>query len=116
MKKISYLLLLLLAFVYAGCADTEQPYVGYVIIERAVVEAEASSTTTITADTDIDSPIEIKSIDFGEGVDEWCTITTKGKEITVTTTSYGDCQCEMWLLVEVIPSAAEICRTGIPAI
>lgn len=86
MKKISYLLLLLLAFVYAGCADTEQPYVGYVVIERAVVEAEASSTTTITADTDIDSPIEIKSIDFGEGVDEWCTITTKGKEITVTTT------------------------------
>ena len=86
MKKISYLLLLLLAFVYVGCADTEQPYVGYVIIERAVVEAEASSTTTITADTDIDSPIEIKSIDFGEGVDEWCTITTKGKEITVTTT------------------------------
>jgi len=60
--------------------------VGYVVIERAVVEAEASSTTTITADTDIDSPIEIKSIDFGEGVDEWCTITTKGKEITVTTT------------------------------
>ena len=57
MKKISYLLLLLLAFVYAGCADTEQPYVGYVIIERAVVEAEASSTTTITADTDIDSPM-----------------------------------------------------------
>ena len=57
MKKISYLLLLLLAFVYAGCADTEQPYVGYVIIERAVVEAEASSTTTITADTYIDSPI-----------------------------------------------------------
>ena len=86
MKKISYLLLLLLAFVYAGCADTEQPYVGYVVIERAVVEAEASSTTTITADTDIDSPIEIKSIDFGEGVDEWCTITTKGKEVTVTTT------------------------------
>ena len=37
MKKISYLLLLFLAFVYAGCADTEQPYVGYVIIERAVV-------------------------------------------------------------------------------
>lgn len=67
MKKISYLLLLLLAFVYAGCADTEQPYVGYVIIERAVVEAEASSTTTITADTDIDSPIEIKSIDLARG-------------------------------------------------
>ena len=86
MKKISYLLLLLLAFVYAGCADTEQPYVGYVIIERAVVEAEGCSTTTITADTDIDSPIEIKSIDFGEGETEWCTITTQGKEIIVTTT------------------------------
>ena len=86
MKKISYLLLLLLAFVYAGCADTEQPYVGYVIIERAVVEAEANSVATITADTDIDSPIEIKSIDFGEGEAEWCTITTQGKDITVTTT------------------------------
>lgn len=86
MKKLSYLFLLLLAFVYAGCAETEQPYVGYVVIERAVVEAEANSTATITADTDIDSPIEIKSIDFGEGVDEWCTISTSGKEITVTTT------------------------------
>ena len=81
MKKISYLLLLFLAFVYAGCADTEQPYVGYVIIERAVVEAEANSVATITADTDIDSPIEIKSIDFGEGEAEWCTITTKARKL-----------------------------------
>ena len=87
MKKLSYLMLFFLsAFLFGGCADTEQPYVGYITIKRAVVEAAANSTATITADTDIDSPIELKSIDFGEGVEEWCTVTFDGRDITVTAT------------------------------
>lgn len=86
MKRISYLLLSLLAFVYVGCSDIEQPYVGYVVIERAVVEAGTNSTVTVTADTDINAPLEIKSVDFGESDVEWCTVTANGKEITVTTT------------------------------
>lgn len=87
MKKLSYLMLFFLsAFLLGGCADTEQPYVGYITIKRAVVEAAANSTATITADTDIDSPIELKSIDFGEGVEEWCTVTFNGRDITVTAT------------------------------
>ena len=59
---------------------------GYITIKRAVVEAAANSTATITADTDIDSPIELKSIDFGEGVEEWCTVAFNGRDITVTAT------------------------------
>lgn len=87
MKKLSYLMLFFLsAFLLGGCADTEQPYVGYITIKRAVVEAAANSTATITADTDIDSPIELKSIDFGEGVEEWCTVAFNGRDITVTAT------------------------------
>lgn len=69
-----------------GCAETEQPYVGYIVIERAVVEASANSSTTITANTDISSEIEIRNIDFGEGVEPWCEITTQGKDITVLST------------------------------
>ena len=48
MKKLSYLMLFFLsAFLLGGCADTEQPYVGYITIKRAVVEAAANSTATI---------------------------------------------------------------------
>lgn len=83
MKKISYLMLFLLSVIISGCAETEQPYVGYIVIERAVVDAAANSTTTIIADTDIDAPIFCE-LD-GEGAD-WCTISANGKEITVTAT------------------------------
>lgn len=86
MKKLSYLLLSFLSVILWGCAETEQPYVGYIVIERAVVEAEANSTTVITANTDISEPIEVRSIDFGEGVEPWCEIATSGKDITVTST------------------------------
>ena len=65
------MLFFLSAFLLGGCADTEQPYVGYITIKRAVVEAAANSTATITADTDIDSPIELKSIDFGATPTIW---------------------------------------------
>lgn len=55
MKKISYFLSLLLLALFCGCKEQEQPYVGYIIIERAVLDAAEGSTTTITADTDIPS-------------------------------------------------------------
>ncbi len=82
MKKLSYLMLFLLSVVMYGCAETEQPYVGYIVIERAVVDAAANSTATITADTDLSSPI---SLSVEEGA-EWCTVSVRGKEITVTAT------------------------------
>lgn len=55
MKKISYFLSLLLLALFCGCKEQEQPYVGYIIIERAVLDAAEGATTTITADTDIPS-------------------------------------------------------------
>ena len=83
MKKLSYLLLLLLSVITYGCAETEQPYVGYIAIERAVLEPTANSTVTVTADTDISSPIIVET---KEGA-EWCTVTVKGKEIIATANS-----------------------------
>lgn len=82
MKKLSYLLLLFLSVIVGGCAENEQPYVGYIVIERAVVEDAANSSTTITADTDISSAIVVDGVDA-----DWCEVSVKGKEITVTTTS-----------------------------
>lgn len=82
MKKLSYLMLSLLSVITYGCAEIEQPYVGYIVIERAVVEANGSSTT-ITADTDISSPIIMEVVDDGA---DWCTVTANGKEITATAT------------------------------
>lgn len=82
MKKISYLLLLFLSAMVCGCAEFEQPYVGYIVIGRAVVESTANSTTTLTADTDISSAIVVDGIDK-----DWCQVSVNGKEITVTATS-----------------------------
>lgn len=84
MKKISYLMLLFLSVIVFGCAETEQPYVGYIVVERAVVDAAANSTITVTADTDISSPILLEVDE--EGAD-WCTVSVKGKDITVTATA-----------------------------
>ena len=64
MKKISYFLSLLLLALFCGCKEQEQPYVGYIIIERAVLDAAEGSTTTITADTDIPSSM-VKIISEG---------------------------------------------------
>lgn len=83
MKRISYLMLFLLSVIMYGCAEIEQPYVGYIVVERAVVDAAANSTTTVTADTDISSPI-IANVD--EDAADWVTVSVKGKEITVTAT------------------------------
>lgn len=81
MKKLSYLLLLLLTVIAYGCAETEQPYVGYIVVEDAVLPASGGSTI-LTADTDISSPI---SIEVEKGAD-WCTISIAGNEITATAT------------------------------
>lgn len=82
MKKLSYLLLLFLLVIVGGCAEKEQPYVGYIVIERAVLDATANSSTTLTADMDISSPIIVDDVDA-----DWCEVSVKGKEITVTATS-----------------------------
>lgn len=82
MKKLSYLLLLFLSVIVGGCSEFEQPYVGYIVIERALLDATASSSTTITADTDISSAIVIDDVDA-----DWCEVSVKGKEITITATS-----------------------------
>lgn len=82
MKKISYLLIAFLSAIVVGCSETEQPYVGYIVIERAVIDAAANSTATITADTDISSAI---LLEVEEGAD-WCKVSVNGKEITITAT------------------------------
>lgn len=84
MKKLSYLVLFFLSVIMFGCAETEQPYVGYIVVERVVVDAAANSTATVTADTDISSPILLEVDEDGA---EWCTVSANGKEITVTATT-----------------------------
>ena len=83
MKKLSYLMLFLLSVIMYGCAETEQPYVGYIVVERAVVDAAAGSTATVVADTDISSSIFVQVED---GAD-WCQVAANGKKITVTATA-----------------------------
>lgn len=82
MKSLSYLLLFLLVAVTYGCAEEDHPYVGYIVVNRALVEAEGGSTT-ITADTDISSPMYFEVDENGA---EWCTVSANGKEITVNAT------------------------------
>jgi len=77
MKSLSYILLTLLLIVTYGCKEEDHPYVGYIKVDRAVVEA-AGGSTTITADTDINSPIEATSDA------DWVTATSNGKQITIT--------------------------------
>lgn len=49
MKKISYLLLLFFSAIVCGCSEYEQPYVGYIVVERAVLDAAANSSFTVLA-------------------------------------------------------------------
>lgn len=81
MKRLSYIMLSLLSIIMFGCAETEQPYVGYIVVENPEVPA-AGGTTTLTANTDISSPI---SLEVEDGID-WCTVSCSGKEISITTT------------------------------
>ena len=83
MKRLSYMMSFLLSFLICGCGEMEQPYVGYIVIERAVVEAAANSTATLIAETDIDSPITLK---VDEEAAEWCSVSVNGKEIHATAT------------------------------
>lgn len=83
MKRLSYFLFSLLIFFAYGCEETEQPYVGYIVIERAVLEATANSSTILIADTDIDSPINLT---VNEEAAEWCSVSVDGKEIHIVAT------------------------------
>ncbi|MBB4034162.1 hypothetical protein GGR21_000047 [Dysgonomonas hofstadii] len=77
MKSISYILLAFLLIAVYGCKEEDHPYVGYITVERAVVDA-AGGSATVTAETDINSSIEV-STDA-----DWVTATSNGKQITVT--------------------------------
>lgn len=82
MKKIIYALSFVLLAVLSACGEYEQPYVGYIIVERVVVDATANASATVVADTDIPSDITIESNSA-----DWCEVSIKGKEIVVTTTA-----------------------------
>lgn len=77
MKSISYILLAFLLIATYGCKEEDHPYVGYIKVSRAVVDA-AGGSATITAETDIDSPLELTTSA------DWVTATANGKQITVT--------------------------------
>lgn len=82
MKKLSYLLLFLLSVIAYACAEEDHPYVGYIVIEDVVVPADGG-TVTVTANTDISSPI---TLELAADASDWCTLASNGKEITVTAT------------------------------
>ena len=102
MRKISSLMIALLSLVLWGCAETEQPYVGYVKIEwRGILDANAGATTTVNADTDITSGIEVESIDFGDSESQWCTAEVSGTGILVTATEANTGSAERTATVHV---------------
>ncbi len=82
MKSLSYILFAFLLVVMYGCKEEDHPYVGYIVIQRAVVEA-TGGTVTLTADTDISSPIRLEVDESGA---EWCKVSANGKEIKVDVT------------------------------
>jgi hypothetical protein len=84
MKSLKYLLPAIALMAVCGCKDVDHPYVGYLIIQRVVVEASGGAVT-VTADTDISEPVRLVGID--EGASEgWCSVAVNGKDITVTAT------------------------------
>lgn len=82
MKRLFYILSFVLVTVLSACGEYDQPYVGYIIVNRAVLDATANSSTTVLADTDIPSDISVAS---NSGSD-WCEVSINGKEITLTAT------------------------------
>lgn len=82
MKCLSYIIVAFLLVTIHSCKEEDHPYVGYIQVERALLEASAGSVT-VTADTDINEPIKL-TVD-AKGT-EWCTATANGKQITVTAT------------------------------
>ena len=102
MRKISSFVIALLVLVLGGCAETEQPYVGYVEIEwRGILEANVGATITVNADTDITSGIEVESIDFGDSETQWCTAEVSGTGIVVTATEANTGSAERTATVHV---------------
>ncbi|EJX05948.1 f5/8 type C domain protein [gut metagenome] len=83
MKRLFYILNFVLVAMLSACGEYEQPYVGYIIVDRAVLDATANSSTTIVAETDIPSAISVAS---NSGAD-WCEVSINGKEITLTATA-----------------------------
>lgn len=83
MKRLFYILSFVLVTVLSACGEYDQPYVGYIIVDRAVLDATANSSTTVLADTDIPSDISVAS---NSGSD-WCEVSINGKEITLTATA-----------------------------
>lgn len=83
MKRLFYILSFVLVTVLSACGEYDQPYVGYIIVDRAVLDATANSSTTVLADTDIPSDISVAS---NSGAD-WCEVSINGKEITLTATA-----------------------------
>lgn len=81
MKLYKYIVFAILITTMFGCKEEDHPYVGYIVVQRAVIEASGGSTT-LTADTDISDPIRVVGID-DEG-SEWCSVSVNGKELTVT--------------------------------
>lgn len=77
MKSLSYILLVFLLIVTYGCKEDDHPYPGYITVGRALIEADGG-TATVTAETDINSPIEVTT------TEDWCSFTVNGKQITVT--------------------------------
>lgn len=84
MKRLSYILLIfLLVATTFSCKKDDIPYVGYIAVERVVVDAGSGASTTVTANTDINEAITATVDEAGA---EWCSVSVNGKEITVTTT------------------------------
>lgn len=83
MKRLFYILNFVLVAILSACGEYDQPYVGYIIVDRAVLDATANSSTTVVADTDIPSAILVAS---NSGSD-WCEVSINGKEITLTATA-----------------------------
>lgn len=79
MKHLLYISLALFLFLTSGCKEDNQPYVGYIIVDRALLEADGGSVT-ITAETDISDPIQMEVADGSD----WLSLSSNGKEITVT--------------------------------
>lgn len=83
MKSFKYILLAIVLITTYGCKDADHPYVGYIVIQRAVIEASGGSVT-VTADTDLSEPIRIIEVD--EAGAEWCSASVNGKDVIVTAT------------------------------
>lgn len=81
MKFIPYILLASLLLVLHSCKENDQPYVGYIKVDRVVLEAEKGKSVTVTAETDISESIYVT---VPEADENWCSVSVNGKEITVT--------------------------------